>query len=178
MIFSRSIAWIGQKLIITYYLKTPFFPISANLVVFCLSVTLLNQYGVGWGKFCTQNRTEIACVNGPLLNMLAHITAEYMSESFSIRLVSCSSYNLLSNDEVREWIWQKIKYDVRTGAWRISWQRPIRLCILSVTLGPFGRSCGVHTLLQGTCILTWKYSWDPPAVRVTPFRWFVPAYKM
>ena len=33
MIFSRSIAWIGKK-IITHYLKTPLFPISANLTVF------------------------------------------------------------------------------------------------------------------------------------------------
>ena len=38
MLFSRSIVWIGKK-VITYCLKTPFIPISANLVVFCRSVT-------------------------------------------------------------------------------------------------------------------------------------------
>ena len=37
MLFSRSIAWIGKK-VITYYLKTPFFPISASMAVFCRSV--------------------------------------------------------------------------------------------------------------------------------------------
>ena len=40
MLFSRSIVWIGKK-VITYCLKTPFIPISANLVVFCRSVTRL-----------------------------------------------------------------------------------------------------------------------------------------
>ena len=40
MPFSRSIAWIGKK-VITYYLKTPFFPIPANLTVFRRSVTRL-----------------------------------------------------------------------------------------------------------------------------------------
>ena len=40
MLFSRSIAWIGKK-VITYYLKTLFFPISANLTVFSRSVTRL-----------------------------------------------------------------------------------------------------------------------------------------
>ena len=38
--FSWSIAWIGKK-VITYYFKKPFFPISANLVVFCRRVTRL-----------------------------------------------------------------------------------------------------------------------------------------
>ena len=38
--FSRSIAWIVKK-VITYYLQTPLFPISANLAVFCRSVTRL-----------------------------------------------------------------------------------------------------------------------------------------
>ena len=37
MLSSRSIAWIGKK-VITYYFKTPFFPIPANLAVFFLSV--------------------------------------------------------------------------------------------------------------------------------------------
>ena len=41
MSFSRSIAWIGKK-VMTYYLKTSFFPISANLAVFCRSVRRLN----------------------------------------------------------------------------------------------------------------------------------------
>ena len=36
--FFANIAWIGKK-VITYYLKTPFFQISANLPVFCRSVT-------------------------------------------------------------------------------------------------------------------------------------------
>ena len=40
MLFSRSIVWIGKKGI-TYCFKTPFIPISANLVVFCRSVTRL-----------------------------------------------------------------------------------------------------------------------------------------
>ena len=40
MLFSRSIVWIGKK-VITYCFKTPFIPISANLVVFCRSVTRL-----------------------------------------------------------------------------------------------------------------------------------------
>ena len=40
MLFSRSIVWIGKK-VITYCSKTPFIPISANLVVFCRSVTRL-----------------------------------------------------------------------------------------------------------------------------------------
>ena len=35
--FSRSIAWIGKK-VITYYLKTPLYPISVNLAVFGRSV--------------------------------------------------------------------------------------------------------------------------------------------
>ena len=39
-LFSRSIALIEKK-VITYYLKTTFFPISANLAVFCLSVARL-----------------------------------------------------------------------------------------------------------------------------------------
>ena len=39
MFFSRSIAWIGKK-VIRYYLSL-FFPIYANLVVFCRSVTRL-----------------------------------------------------------------------------------------------------------------------------------------
>ena len=38
--FSWSFAWIGKK-VITYYFKTPFFPISANLAVFCRRVTRL-----------------------------------------------------------------------------------------------------------------------------------------
>ena len=38
--FSRSVAWIGKK-VMTYYLKTPFFPIPANLTVFRRSVTWL-----------------------------------------------------------------------------------------------------------------------------------------
>ena len=38
--FSRSIAWIGKK-VITFYLKTPFFPMSAHLAVFCRSATRL-----------------------------------------------------------------------------------------------------------------------------------------
>ena len=41
MIFSLIIVWIGNKFI-TYYLKTPFFPISANLAVFCRSVRCIN----------------------------------------------------------------------------------------------------------------------------------------
>ena len=40
MLFSRSIVWIGKK-VITYCLKTLFISISANLVVFCRSVTRL-----------------------------------------------------------------------------------------------------------------------------------------
>ena len=40
MLFSRSIVWIGKK-VITYCFKTTFIPISANLVVFCRSVTRL-----------------------------------------------------------------------------------------------------------------------------------------
>ena len=40
MLFSRSIARMGKK-VITYYLNTPFFAISANLAVFCRSVTRL-----------------------------------------------------------------------------------------------------------------------------------------
>ena len=40
LFFSRSIVWVGKK-VITYYLKTPFFPISPNLAVFCRSVTRL-----------------------------------------------------------------------------------------------------------------------------------------
>ena len=40
MFFSCSIAWIGKK-VITYYFKTPFFPMSANLAVFCRRVTRL-----------------------------------------------------------------------------------------------------------------------------------------
>ena len=40
MFISRSILWIGKKGI-TYYLKTPFFRISANLAVFCCSITRL-----------------------------------------------------------------------------------------------------------------------------------------
>ena len=40
MFISRSILWIGKKGI-TYYLKTPFFRISANLAVFCRGVTRL-----------------------------------------------------------------------------------------------------------------------------------------
>ena len=37
---SRSIAWIGKK-VMTYHLKTPFFPIPANLTVLRRSVTRL-----------------------------------------------------------------------------------------------------------------------------------------
>ena len=46
----------------SHYLKTPFFPISANLAVFCRSVTRLKSRTgrLGWGRFCTQNRTKIA----------------------------------------------------------------------------------------------------------------------
>ena len=40
MSFSRSIAWIGKK-VITYYLKTPFFPIPAILAVLRRSDTRL-----------------------------------------------------------------------------------------------------------------------------------------
>ena len=47
MPFSRSIAWIGKE-VITYYLKTPFFPISANLAVFCRSVTRLKTARQNW----------------------------------------------------------------------------------------------------------------------------------
>ena len=55
---TRRNAWIGKKAI-KYYLKTPFFPISANLAVFCRSVTRLKKpCGVGWGRFCTQNRSK------------------------------------------------------------------------------------------------------------------------
>ena len=39
-VFSRSVAWIGKK-VMTYYLKTPFFPIPGNLTVFRRSVTRL-----------------------------------------------------------------------------------------------------------------------------------------
>ena len=45
MSFSRSIVWMGKK-VMTYYLKTPLFPIHANLAVLRRSVT--------------QNRIEIA----------------------------------------------------------------------------------------------------------------------
>ena len=83
MFFSQSIAWIG-KIVITYYLKPPSFPISANLAVFCLSVTRLKTCG---GRFCTQNRIKIvwkiACVNGPLGN---HSAAPRVSQRYS-----CSS---------------------------------------------------------------------------------------
>ena len=67
MLFSRSIAWIGKK-VITYYLKPPFFQVSASLAVFFFSqrYAIKNPCGVGWGRFCAQNRIEIACVNGPL----------------------------------------------------------------------------------------------------------------
>ena len=40
MSFSRSIAWLGKK-VMTYYLKTPFFPIPANLAAFRRSDTRL-----------------------------------------------------------------------------------------------------------------------------------------
>ena len=40
MSFSRSIVWIGKK-VMTYYLKTPFFPIPANLAVLRCSVKRL-----------------------------------------------------------------------------------------------------------------------------------------
>ena len=52
--FSRSIAWIGKK-VITYYLKTPFFPISPNLAV-SLSQRYATKFpcGVGRGRFCTE----------------------------------------------------------------------------------------------------------------------------
>ena len=46
MLFSLIIAWIGIKGI-TYYLKAPFFPISANLAVFCRIVKRLKTRG-GW----------------------------------------------------------------------------------------------------------------------------------
>ena len=70
MFFSRSIVWIGKK-IITYCLETPFIPISANLVVFCRSVTRPVRSWLGQVLYAKshQNRTEmawkIACVNGP-----------------------------------------------------------------------------------------------------------------
>ena len=59
---SLIIAWIRNE-VITYYLKTPIFPISANLAAFCRSVTRLKTC-LGYirlgGRFCTQNRIEIA----------------------------------------------------------------------------------------------------------------------
>ena len=52
MLSSRSIAWMREK-VITHYMKTPFFPISANLAVFCRSVTRLKTRagytGAGFG---------------------------------------------------------------------------------------------------------------------------------
>ena len=63
-IFSRSIAWTGKK-VITYYWKKLFFPISANLRWWYFVAALRDPCGVGWGRFYTQNRVEIACVNGP-----------------------------------------------------------------------------------------------------------------
>ena len=68
--FFREASRGFEKKVITYYLKTPFFPISANLAVFCRSVRRLKKpCGLGWGRFCTQNCIEvawkIACVNGP-----------------------------------------------------------------------------------------------------------------
>ena len=60
MLLSRSIAWTGNK-VITCYLKTPLFPISANLAVFFSQrYATKNACGVGWGRFCTQNRIKIA----------------------------------------------------------------------------------------------------------------------
>ena len=68
MLFSRSIAWIGKK-VITYYLKTPFFQSSASLGILSQRYAIKNPCGVGWGRFCAQNRikiaSKIACVNGP-----------------------------------------------------------------------------------------------------------------
>ena len=50
-LFSGRIAWNGKK-VITYYLKTPFFAISANFAVFFRSVRRLNtragQAGAGF----------------------------------------------------------------------------------------------------------------------------------
>ena len=56
-LLSRSIAWIGKK-VITCYSKTPSFP--ANLAVFCRSVT---PCGVGGDMFCAQNRIKITVKN-------------------------------------------------------------------------------------------------------------------
>ena len=76
MLFSRSIAWIGKK-VITYYLKTPLFPISADLAVFRRSVTRLKtRAGAGFVRkmalksheksdlFCvSQSNTKRGCVS-------------------------------------------------------------------------------------------------------------------
>ena len=53
--FSRSIAWIGKKVtVITYYLKTLYFPTSANLAVFFSQrCATKNLCGVGWARFYT-----------------------------------------------------------------------------------------------------------------------------
>ena len=71
--FSRSIAWIGNK-VITYYLKTPLFPISANLAVFCRSVARLKtRAGQAGAGFVRKIVSKIARINGPLYRyVVAH----------------------------------------------------------------------------------------------------------
>ena len=73
MLFSRSIAWTGKK-VITYYLKR-IFPISANLAVFCRSVyATKNPCGVAGFVRKIAWRIEIALkivdVNGPLTSKM------------------------------------------------------------------------------------------------------------
>ena len=61
MLFSRSIAWIGKK-VVTYYLKTPFFHISASLAVFCRSVTRLNPVRGRLGQIlCAKSHQNRMC---------------------------------------------------------------------------------------------------------------------
>ena len=75
MLFSLIIAWIGNK-VITYYLKTSFFPISANLVVFCRCITRLK--GVSWGRVCTQNRMKNrTCKRGFILTHSTHFVPAF-----------------------------------------------------------------------------------------------------
>ena len=124
---------VHWKKVITYFLKTPFFPISANLAVFCRSVTRLQSLcGVGCGRFCTQNRM---CKRALRAHILAKVLRKLPAVQFECQSCHCQLPN------VPHWIQPK-ETSERNRSWQDNTQYQSTLSRLwDAGMEPFGMMC-------------------------------------
>ena len=132
----------------TYYLKIPFIPISAIL---SQRYETKNLCGVGWGRFCTQNRIKIAwkiaCVNGPLFLTDTHARPK-AKRKFEEVARGCIVSLCFSQPAVRpksEWIFEVLFWSADGVGWQLNhslWKKKRQRKLIFFTEGPCRQKIG------------------------------------